>query len=321
MKNGYINHPQQLYTLRRVTVDEGTAKGSSLIEVCTAGGLQVDILPDAGMDIGQVRYKGVNMTFISKNGYDTPAAVMPYEGEFLHTFPGGLLYTSGLRTTGGAHRDGEEWQPFHGRHHSHLAEQICTEEVDGIIIVRGVMRETALFGHNLVLKRSIRIPVFGAEICVEDEIINMTHSAQEYAVLYHCNFGYPFVCADARVELPQKRRTTPRTEFAATGLGGECGFPEPVAGAGEMVFFHEDMERTAAVVNDKLGLRMDMLWSETLPILAHWRSTASGDYALGLEPTNGYILGRKAERENGTLQVLQPFESVKTGVTMRFSTI
>lgn len=319
MKNGYINHPQQLYTLRRLTVSEGKARGSQIVEVCTAGGLQVDILPDAGMDIGQVRYKGTNMTFISKNGYDSPVAFLPYEGEFLNTFPGGLLYTCGLRTTGDAHRDGEEWQPFHGRHHGHPSEQVCAEVVDDTVVIRGTVRETALFGYNLVLKRTIRIPVFGAKIAVEDELTNMTHSDQEYAVLYHCNFGYPLVCADARLELPLKRRTTPRTAFAATGLGSECSFPTPTPDAEEMVFFHEDMEHTASVVNEKLGVRMDMCWSETLPVLSHWRSTASGDYALGLEPSNCYLLGRKAERENGTLPVLKPFETVKFGVTVRFA--
>jgi len=69
LKSGYVCHPQQLYTLRRVRVSEGKAKGTEIIEVSTAGGLQVDILPDAGLDIGQVRYKGTNVTFISKNGY------------------------------------------------------------------------------------------------------------------------------------------------------------------------------------------------------------------------------------------------------------
>ena len=78
LKSGYVCHPQQLYTLRRVRVSEGKAKGTEIIEVCTAGGLQVDILPDAGLDIGQVRYKETNVTFISKNGYDSPVAINPY---------------------------------------------------------------------------------------------------------------------------------------------------------------------------------------------------------------------------------------------------
>lgn len=78
LKSGYVCHPQQLYTLRRVRVSEGKAKGTEIIEVSTAGGLQVDILPDAGLDIGQVRYKGTNVTFISKNGYDSPAAMQQH---------------------------------------------------------------------------------------------------------------------------------------------------------------------------------------------------------------------------------------------------
>ena len=76
-KSGYLCHPQQMYTLRRVNVAEGKARNTAIIEVCTAGGLQLDILPDAGLDIGQVRYKGTNVTFISKNGFDRPAAISP----------------------------------------------------------------------------------------------------------------------------------------------------------------------------------------------------------------------------------------------------
>lgn len=321
LQSGYLCHPQQLYTLRRVTVAEGRAKGTGIIEVATAGGLQVDILPDAGLDIGQVRYRGVNVAFISKNGYDSPAAIAPYETEFLNTFPGGMLYTCGLRSTGGAHRDGDEWHPLHGRYHSLQAEQVCTEVVDGAILIRGTLRETALFGHCLELKRTIRIPVTGSSISVCDELTNLTHRDEEYALLYHSNFGYPFVSEKARLALPEDRKTTPRTPFAATGLGRETTFDAPKPGEEERVFFHEDMERTASLINEDLKIRMDLTWSDTLPILAHWRSMASGDYVCGLEPTNCYIMGRKFERENGTLPVLRPFETVKTQVNYDFTTI
>ena len=87
IKQGYIGHPGQLVTLRRVTVAEGKAKGTEIIEVKTAGGLELDILPDAGLDIGQCRYQGVNMSWMSKNGYDSPAVITPYENEFVNTFP------------------------------------------------------------------------------------------------------------------------------------------------------------------------------------------------------------------------------------------
>lgn len=321
MKSGYLCHPQQLYTLRSVTLEQGKARGTRVIEVCTAGGLQVDLLPDTGLDIGQVRYKGVNMTYISRNGYDSPASIIPYENEFLATFPGGLLYTCGLRTTGDPHRDGDEWQPFHGRYHGLMAEEVCAKEEDGVIVVTGILRETSLAGPFLEVRRTITIPVTGAQITVSDEITNQTHHDQELAVLYHCNYGYPLLTAKARLELPQQRKTTPRTDFAATVLDKVTIFDAPIPGAEESVFFHEEMERWAAIVNEELGVRTELTWSESLPILSHWRNIAAGDYVCGLEPTNCYLLGAKQERENGTLPVLKPFETFKAQIYFSFTSI
>ena len=48
IRKGYIGNPLQLCTLRHVTVSEGKAKGTRIIEVRTAGGLELDVLPDAG---------------------------------------------------------------------------------------------------------------------------------------------------------------------------------------------------------------------------------------------------------------------------------
>lgn len=317
-QSGYLCHPQQAYTLRRMTVDEGKARGAQVIEIATAGGLQLDLLPDSGLDIGQVRFKGVNMSWISKNGPDAPRCDIPYELEFLKYFPGGLLYTGGLRSAGPANRDGDEWHPLHGRYHGLSAEQVSARVEGDDIVVSGVVRETALFGHALELRREYRIPIFGAEIRLSDTLTNLAHQSEEYALLYHCNFGWPLVSEEAHVELPERRRTTPRTSFAKTGLGQEHTFTKPVPGEEERVFFHEDMEHVASIVNPAIGTRMTITWSDTLPILSHWRSMASGDYVCGLEPSNTYIMGRASERGNGTLPVLAPFESVSTWVGIRF---
>ena len=320
IREGYIGHPGQLVTLRRVTVAEGRARGTEILEVKTAGGLELDLLPDAGLDIGQCRYRGISMSWMSKNGYDSPAAIAPFENEFVHTFPGGLLYTCGLRSAGPANREEGEWHPLHGRYHSLAAEQVCAEIAGEDILVRGVVRETALFGHVLENRRTLRIPAFGAAVTVEDEITNLTPRDEGFMQIYHCNFGYPLLSEQARLILPEARETIPRTEFARTGLGRECTFDRPVPGEEERVFFQK-MARDfrAELVNPGLGVRMTLTWSgETLPILSQWRSMAAGDYVLGLEPTNCYIMGRHAERENGTLPVLRAFETVKHTVKISF---
>ena len=321
LKEGYIGNMSQLVTIRRVTIAEGRARGTELIEVKTAGGLELEILPDAGLDIGQCRYKGVNMSWLSKNGYDAPAVVMPYENEFVNTFPGGLLYTCGLRSAGPANRDGGEWHPLHGRYHGLQAEQVCAELAGEEILVRGVIRETSLFGHVLELKRTIRIPAYGSSVRVEDTVTNKTLKDEEYMQIYHCNFGYPLLSEHAVLELPKERETIPRTEFAKTGLSKTLTFEPPVPGEEERVFFQKMKEEfRAELVNPELNIRMIMTWSgDTLPILSEWRSMASGDYVLGLEPSNCYIMGRHEERENGTLPVLKAFGSVTNQVTITFT--
>ena len=321
MKQGYIGNPEQLVTLRRVTVSEGKAKGTEIIEVKTAGGLELDILPDAGLDIGQCRYRGINMSWMSKNGYDSPAAISPYETEFVNSFPGGLLYTCGLRSAGPANRDNGEWHPLHGRYHSLQAEQVCAEIADDEIIVKGTIRETALFGHVLEVKRTIRIPVFGTSVTVQDTVTNRTPRDEEIMQIYHCNFGYPLLSENARLILPEERETIPRTDFAKTGLGRECTFDKPIPGEEERVFFQK-MQRDfrAKLENPDLGINMTISWSgDTLPILSQWCSMASGDYVLGLEPTNCYIMGRHDERENGTLPVLKAWDSITNTVKITFT--
>ena len=106
----------------------------------------------------------------------------------------------------------------------------------------------------------------------------------------------------------------------AAGLDRQCTFEAPVPGEEERVFFQK-MKRDfrAELVNPELAIRMTMTWSgDTLPILSEWRSMAGGDYVLGLEPTNCYIMGRSAERKNGTLPVLKAFETITNTVKISF---
>jgi hypothetical protein len=48
--------------------------------------------------------------------------------------------------------------------------------------------------------------------------------------------------------------------------------------------------------------------SRTLPRFVQWKMTGTNHFVLGLEPANCWTLGRKAERDRGTLQMLSPGE-------------
>ncbi|MDR1705047.1 MAG: aldose 1-epimerase family protein [Clostridiales bacterium] len=318
----YVGNQAQQYGIRRIRVQEGRASGTQVIEAWTAGGLHVDILADMALDLGMLRYKGVNMGFISKNGYDSPAAFIPYEDNFVNTFPGGMMYTCGLRSVGPAGRDGTEWHPLHGRFHGLQANDVCADVRDGNIIISGVMRETALFGHALELRRVITIPALGSTVVVADTLENLTAKPEEFMLLYHFNFGYPLLSEHAKLILPDGRKTAPRDDGAKAGLGSELVFERPKNGVAEQVFFHEAPETWARLENPALGVAASLRWNgDSLPILAEWKSMASGDYVLGLEPSNCYVMGRAAERNNGTLKTIGAFETVQTRLELRFEEI
>ena len=318
----YTGGSGQLYGLRRLRLQEGSATGCTVIEAVSAGGIHADILPDTGLDIGIVRYKGKNVSFLSKNGYDCPANFSACAGEFPHSFSGGLLYTCGLRSTGQPCDDGGEFHPLHGRVHGKQAACLGAFIECDNMIVQGTLREAALFGHALEVRRRIIIPIWGSSIIIEDEIENITPFPEEFTILYHVNYGYPLLSETARLILPGGRETKARTAYAEEGLGKECEFSAPIDGEDEQVYFHKLNEGCAILENKEAGMAAALRWSlDSLPVLVQWKCMRSGDYALGLEPANNYVLGRAGERENGTLQVLDAFSSVKTRLELEFSDI
>lgn len=315
----YTGNESQLFGVRRLQSTEGRTGGCGVIQIHTAGGLDVEVLPDNGMDLGLVRYKGVNMSFMSKNGYDSPSSFQPFEEEFLRYFPGGMLCTCGLRSVGPANRDGGEWFPLHGRIHGQQAAQVnaCVEGDN--ILVSGVLQESALFGHRLRLRRRITVPVWGSSITVEDTIENLAPAAQEIMLLYHYNFGYPMLSEQARLVLPAGTKTTTRDANAEKGLGKELSFTKPIDNEPEQVFFHETNKGEARLENPALGFAATLDWNQdSLPVFAQWKSMGSGDYVLGLEPANCFIMGRSEERANGTLQTLDGFASLQTKTQLTF---
>ena len=316
----YTGNSEQVYGVRRVILDEGNARGTAIYQVHTSGGLDVDILPDTGLDMGSLRYKGVNMNYMTKNGYDSPARFLPLAGQFGHYFPGGMLFTCGLLSAGPENTDGE-FHPLHGRYHGNSAHNLASYIDDGNIIVAGEVKETAQNGHNFSVRRKYTIPVDGSELRIDDEITNLTPEKAEYMMLYHMNFGYPMLDENAVLEFPEARKVTPRTPYAEKGLAGHCTFSEPIDGEEEQVYFHEmESEPYVLLKNPGLGLCAKVSCSlDTLPILAQWKNMRSGDYVLGLEPSSCYIMGRERERKEGRLCVIEPFGKVHNTIGLKFT--
>ncbi|NLL36336.1 MAG: DUF4432 family protein [Fretibacterium sp.] len=320
----YTGNEDQLYEVRRITLEEGSGRGALLYQVSTAGGLDFDVTADCGLDVGRLRYRGVNMSYLTKNGYDTPGRFLPIRGNFDYVFPGGMLYTCGLLSVGPECVDEEgdgQFHPQHGRYHGQSASG-CFGRLEGdSLVVGGTVRETAQGHHALRMTRRISAPIWGSELLIEDRLENLTPHDEDYMLLYHCNFGYPLLDENTVLHLPEQRRTIPNSDYAAAALEDQCRCTPPVDGEEERVYFNEIHGTPRALVtNPVLDVQVELTWSlDTLPILSQWKNLRSGDYVLALEPSTCYTGSRCAERRRGTLRQLRAFSSVDMWVRLKFS--
>jgi hypothetical protein len=133
-----------------------------------------------------------------------------------------------------------------------------------------------------------------------------------HMILYHCNFGWPFLDAGARVVGPGPA-PAPRDPLAAAGLATWDKVDSPVDDYPEQVFIHEVQgpEGRTRLENPHLGLAVSITWdASTLPAMFQWKLLRRRHYVMGLEPVNTRaIFGRARARSEGELPFLAPGET------------
>ena len=270
--NGKISNRAQIASIQRYTISEGSEKGLDVID-CNSGRLRFLINVSKACDIMQLYHDGENMSFVSKNGFTKR------EIGFLNRFEGGMLYTCGLDSVGG--REGYE---LHGTLHNTSARITRAEVTDDEVVLEALIRNSALFGKNLVLKRKIFSAIGGDTLHVEDTLVNEGYADEKYCLLYHFNVGYPMLDAGAKI-VADVESYLPRTPWAKQNEATMYEISDPVVCEEECCYFLELNKPEISLENKKNGKRFTLSYSkDTLPCFVEWKSMASGDYALGLEP-------------------------------------
>ena len=172
--DGRISNLQQVASLRRYTLTDGVGKGLDVLD-CDNGKIRFLLNVSKACDVMQLYHEGQNTSFISKNGFTLR------EPPFGNRFEGGMLYTCGLDNVGGM-RDGN---PVHGSLHNIPAEIVRAECNSEGIVVEAIIRDTALFGKNLVLRRRIYSAIGSESLRLEDTLVNEGYRTENYCVLYH----------------------------------------------------------------------------------------------------------------------------------------
>ena len=295
-----IGNVEQLCMAQRVQVTDGRGKGARQIYVAN-GKLNFVLSESNALDILRLWHEGTNVGFVSKNGlYTAPS-------DFLGNFPAGMLYTCGLDAIGGV-----EGHAIHGRIHSIPAEirEMAVDE-KGVKIVAEI-RDTALFGQDMSLTRTISTAAGSDEVKIEDLLVNRAFRDEKYCMLYHVNVGYPIVDAGAKI-VGYFVESKPRTPWAEREMAKMREVEPPLANAEETCYFHKTKDGKMSIENARLGKRFTV--ASSLRKFVQWKSRASGDFVVGLEPCTCWL------DDELKYSVLEPGKSAKHTLVLKVEDI
>ena len=311
----HVGNMEQLAGIREVQLISGRGGGMRAAEIHNAAGVRYTVVPDRGMDLYDLSYKGINLSFLSKNGLVSSERFSPAKGEFCDQWSAGAMVTCGLDNVGGESGN----SPTHGRFGYTPAVGFGTqtgwEGEEYVLRATGEVHQSRLFGRHLSVRRTVETTLYGKKIRIRDVITNHEAEDEPFMLLYHCNLGYPllneearFVCSTGDVET----------------LNGEAynpfGMSVPVDGADEELYLYRMQSKRAfgALINDSLNLGVCISYdTEHLPHMLEWKRMKSHDYVLGIEPCNTCGLNREAAIREGKIAVLPAYSSVETGIEIR----
>lgn len=293
-----------------------TSVSGTRLEVQLAGGLSATVLPDRGLDIGDVSLAGVPISWRSP----IPPDLTPGGGaeKWLASFSGGLLVTCGLRNIGPA----TQAEPMHGDYTFLRADRVaCSTAVtaDGsTATISGSVDSSRIFAPTLRVHRRITCTSTIATDSIEvvDRIENLGPGDAPLALLYHLNFGPPVVVPGTAVEIHGSEAVI-REDCPEAPRWDRL--PEPTDNITEAVWEHRGVNTDLAGVSRAAIVspthRVDIEWSSAaLPRLYQWVLPTRLRWALGIEPSTAPLFGASRALPGGGAPVLTPGESLTRGV-------
>lgn len=313
--------------IRKYTLRGGLCDGVDVIEV-NNGVMSITILPTRGMGILHGSYKG------NRLGWSSPIQD-PVHPKFVHLADrGGLgwlegynevIVRCGLESNGAP---GTDMVPnnngvlspialgLHGRIANipaHYVEVRVKPGAQPELCVTGIVDEAMLFCPQMRLSATLATRVGSNAMTITDEVTNMKATSGELELLYHCNFGEPFLGKGSQLLLAASE-TAPRDARAVEGIDTWQVYEGPTPGFVEQCYWHVPLAdgkgNTVAMLenaarNKGVAIRFNV---KQLPCFTSWKNTAaeSEGYVTGLEPATNYPNVKTFERENGRVVKLPP---------------
>ncbi len=305
--NKYIGHQNQIFGVEEMRLSGGKGDGMRMLYVRNGKGLELWISVDRCADIARLSLKGDNFGYFAPCGYVSPKYYDNKSLGFLKSFTAGFITTCGLTAVGSPCTDNGEELPLHGTISNTPCENIGHWIEDDGIHIKAVVRDAAIFAHQLILEREYIVSLEKNEVCLKDKVKNIGSGDSPVQILYHCNMGYPLLDESSEISIPSAK-VEPRNEHSKTDIDNCLKSEKPQNGYEEMCFYHTlegQAEVSISNPNIKKGLKMSYDTAE-LGYFTQWKMMGEYDYVMGLEPGNCQPDGRNVMREKGILEILSP---------------
>ena len=220
------------WSVKKHRLRGGRRDGVDLI-VVDNGALRFSIIPTRGMGLWKGWYEGDRL------GWDSPVTDGPVHPSLVNLAATGglgwlegfdeLLARCGLENNGAPFEiktvkaDGSESNTTFGLHGkiANIPASFVAVHVDNEppheIVVEGHVAESRLFGLQVQMVTRIATVPGSNTLVVRDEFVNLKEQPVEIQILYHWNFGPPFLGPGSRFVAPIKS-VTPRDARAQEGI-------------------------------------------------------------------------------------------------------
>lgn len=207
--------------------------------------------------------------------------------------------------------------PLHGKVGWTPASKVVLRISEDVIVLEGEIPEQNVFGVNYLLKTSICLRSGESTMEIRDTLCNLGPLPGEYEMLYHTNFGPPFLEKGSRY-YGSFSQMVPRDGFGQTDMDDVSVFEEPAPGFIEQVYLFKakaDEEGMAhqLLTNASQDLAVHVAFDpSTLPYTILWKRTASEEegYVAGLNPCTDLPNNRAEERMQKRVARIDPFSEV-----------
>ena len=334
-----INHEN--WCIRKKTLKDGLCQGVDLVEVDN-GSLRYSILLTRGMGIWKASFNEIDFGWESPiNGPVNPKFVNLEKNNGLGWLDGfdELIVRCGLNSNGPPIIDNyfdihgkvkKEKLTLHGKIANLKADSVEIIVIPGSpteLVVIGDVYEPSIVNPKYKLTSRISTRVGSNYLLIEDEVLNATNIETEMELLYHCNFGTPFLEEGAELVVAAKE-VAPRDTNAAQGINEYETYGSPIEGFSEQVYWYDlienqDGKNLVLLKNSSENIAVMMKFDKKqLPTFTQWKNTSSfaEGYVTGLEPGTDYPNSKAFERKCGRLLKLSPREKRSFNLTIEFLT-